>query len=678
MRLSLRFVPLVLSLLIAMPMLAAVRTWTGATNNLWNNAGNWDTGVPVAGDDLVFPAAAANLANQNDLAAGTSFGTITLGGGYTITGNALTLTTSLVNASGVNTFHPAITLGANATVEAPTGTQLHLFSPVALGANELTFVIDGSGRVDANGVISGAGSIRKIRTVMSGDNGYLFLSSPNTYTGATNLNAGYTYLVNATALGSTATGTTINPEATVVVNGIAFGNEPITSDSTGNNNNGTFQTSGTSSMESPITLVSAAAVYADTLRLLDFRGPITGAGGIEVRGNGTVMFSNAGNAWTGGLSYSAGGTTTVRLGNTEVVPDGTLIAFDAGDTLDLDNFDETIAGLSGAGNVTLGSGTLTLGTALATFSGVMSGTGSLTIAGGSHTFNGASTYSGPTSLTTGEFILNGSIVSPITVSGGFFRPFNNASAGDITSTGGNVTFNGGVYTGTLNLGAGSSTTFSATSTAPGQYSIAAVGGTVTLASQLFFVPLAAFPAGTEFMIIGNDAADPIVGTFSGLPEGSSFVAGSNLWTISYVGGDGNDVVLTAAALPLTATTTTLASSLNPSTFGDSVTFTATVSGAGGTPTGTVTFYAGAALLGANDLDAGGVTTLAVSGLAVGTHAITAVYAGDATFAGSTSAPLQQVVEEAVAPVAGVPALDHIGLFALLAALGFVGMRMIRS
>ena len=677
MRLSLRFAPLVLSLLITMPTLGALRTWTGATNNLWSNAGNWDTGVPVAGDDLMFPAAAANLANQNDLAAGTSFGTITLGGGYTITGNALTLTTSLVNATGVNTFHPAITLGANATVQAPTGTQLHLFSPVALGANELTFLIDGSGRVDANGVISGAGSIRKIRTAYDGDNGYLFLSSPNTYTGATSLNAGYTYLVNATALGSTATGTTINPEATVVVNGIAFGNEPITSDSTGNNNNGTFQTTGTSSMESPITLVSPAAVYADTLRSLDFRGPITGAGGMDVRGNGTVLYSDAANSWTGGLSFGVG-NTTVRLGNSEVLPNGTLVTFTAGDTLDLNNFNETITGLSGAGNVTLGSGNLTLGTGLATFSGVMSGTGSLTIAGGSHTFDGANTYTGPTALTVGEFILNGSIVSPITVSGGFFRPFNNASTGDITSTGGNVTFNGGVYTGSLDLGAGSSTTFSATSVIPGQFSVAAVGGTVTLASQLFFVPLAAFPAGTEFLIIGNDAADAIVGTFNGLPEGSSFVAGSNSWTISYVGGDGNDVVLTAAALPLTATTTTLVSSLNPSTFGDSVTFTATVSGAGGTPTGSVSFYAGAALLGANDLDAGGVTTLAVSGLAVGTHAITAVYAGDATFAASTSAPLQQVVEAAVAPVAGVPALDHIGLFALLAALAFVGMRMIRG
>src|SRR5262249_37051265 len=41
---------------------------------------------------------------------------------------------------------------------------------------------------------------------------------------------------------------------------------------------------------------------------------------------------------------------------------------------------------------------------------------------------------------------------------------------------------------------------------------------------------------------------------------------------------------------VSSTTTTLSSSANPSVFGQSVTFTAVVSSAGGTPTGTVTFY----------------------------------------------------------------------------------------
>ena len=44
------------------------------------------------------------------------------------------------------------------------------------------------------------------------------------------------------------------------------------------------------------------------------------------------------------------------------------------------------------------------------------------------------------------------------------------------------------------------------------------------------------------------------GTFAGLPEGSTVFFGAPAYTISYTGGDGNDVVLTAA--PAGAATTT--------------------------------------------------------------------------------------------------------------------------
>ena len=84
-----------------------------------------------------------------------------------------------------------------------------------------------------------------------------------------------------------------------------------------------------------------------------------------------------------------------------------------------------------------------------------------------------------------------------------------------------------------------------------------------------------------------------------------------------------------------ATTTALSSSQNPSVFGQSVTFTATVSSASGTPSGTVTFKDGATTLGTGTL-AGGVATLPTSSLAIGGHTITAVYGGDTNFTGSTS------------------------------------------
>lgn len=98
----------------------------------------------------------------------------------------------------------------------------------------------------------------------------------------------------------------------------------------------------------------------------------------------------------------------------------------------------------------------------------------------------------------------------------------------------------------------------------------------------------------------------------------------------------------------TPTTTTLSSSVNPSTYGQAVTFTARVnSSAGAPPNGeTVTFLQGTNVLGTGTL-AGGSASLTVSTLSAGgTDRITAKYAGDATFAASTSAVLAQVVTAA--------------------------------
>jgi hypothetical protein len=54
---------------------------------------------------------------------------------------------------------------------------------------------------------------------------------------------------------------------------------------------------------------------------------------------------------------------------------------------------------------------------------------------------------------------------------------------------------------------------------------------------------------TSFTIIDNDAADAVTGTFLGLAEGASITVDSYVFTISYVGGDGNDVVLTTKTAP---------------------------------------------------------------------------------------------------------------------------------
>ena len=107
----------------------------------------------------------------------------------------------------------------------------------------------------------------------------------------------------------------------------------------------------------------------------------------------------------------------------------------------------------------------------------------------------------------------------------------------------------------------------------------------------------------------------------------------------------------AVGVVLTPTTTTLASSQNPSTNNQSVTFTATVSPSAAT--GTVTFKDGATAIGTGSLS-GGAATFTASSLSAGTHSITASYGGDANYSASASAALTQTVTLALA---GTPRFD---------------------
>ncbi len=96
--------------------------------------------------------------------------------------------------------------------------------------------------------------------------------------------------------------------------------------------------------------------------------------------------------------------------------------------------------------------------------------------------------------------------------------------------------------------------------------------------------------------------------------------------------------------------TTLTSNINPSYVGQNVTFTATVSPSAAT--GTATFWDGSTNLGTGTLS-GGVATFATSSLTVGTHPITAIYNGDATYASSTSNTVNQVVNAQITTTTGL-------------------------
>src|SRR5439155_11761280 len=155
-------------------------------------------------------------------------------------------------------------------------------------------------------------------------------------------------------------------------------------------------------------------------------------------------------------------------------------------------------------------------------------------------------------------------------------------------------------------------------------------GSVTLSSA--GATASATVAGSPYSIVPSAA---IGGTFT-----------ASNYTINYVSGN--------LTVNKASTATAVASSQNSSTFGQSVTFTATVTvqapGAG-TPTGTVNFKDGNTIIGSGALDVTGHATFTTTALtAAGSpHSITAVYAGDGSsgnFNSSTSPALSQVVNMA--------------------------------
>ncbi|MBM4463577.1 MAG: Ig-like domain repeat protein, partial [Chloroflexi bacterium] len=162
-------------------------------------------------------------------------------------------------------------------------------------------------------------------------------------------------------------------------------------------------------------------------------------------------------------------------------------------------------------------------------------------------------------------------------------------------------------------------------------------------------------AGTEFTTSGlvsgdtvtsvsltsaGAAASAAAGTYSIVPS-AAVGTGLNNYTITYVNG---------TLKVRMATSMSLVSSRNPSTFGQTVTLSVAVKPAvvpgQGQPGSTVEFWDGTTLLGSKTLNAYGRATFKISQLNAGTHTITAIYRGDDDFLPSASATLLQVVQKA--------------------------------
>ncbi len=188
------------------------------------------------------------------------------------------------------------------------------------------------------------------------------------------------------------------------------------------------------------------------------------------------------------------------------------------------------------------------------------------------------------------------------------------------------------------------------------------GQTVTLSATVSPVaPATGVPTGTVTFRDGATAlATVTLVNGSASLSISTLAPGSHALTAVY-SGSASFAASTSAVVTQVVnagnSTTSLTSTPNPSTTGQAVTLTATVSAvapATAVPTGTITFRDGATSLGVAAL-VNGSASLTISTLATGSHPLTAVYSGSATFAPSTSAVVTQVVN-APAPAATTTSL----------------------
>ncbi|MGA2787902.1 MAG: glycosyl hydrolase family 28 protein, partial [Verrucomicrobiota bacterium] len=170
----------------------------------------------------------------------------------------------------------------------------------------------------------------------------------------------------------------------------------------------------------------------------------------------------------------------------------------------------------------------------------------------------------------------------------------------------------------------------------------AMGGTINVTTNT-----SGFSAGTNTLLTYTGTLSGALPTLGSTPGGSYTYSIVTNTTSKLVG---LAVVSTSSSTP---TTTSVQPSANPSTYGNTVMFTATVSPA---PTNgeTVTFKDGSTTLGTGTLSSGQATyTTTATQLAAGSHSITAVYAGDGAYGASTSIVLTQTVNARALTVTGL-------------------------
>ncbi len=355
----------------------------------------------------------------------------------------------------------------------------------------------------------------------------------------------------------------------------------------------TNSSSATATVSVPLVIAASTDFVAGSEDLI-ISGSISGTFDITKLGTGTLVLSGVNTSYSGLLTINAGDVSVEgadALGTAAGAGDATIVA--SGATLVIDFYEsaestlaeqinlsgggltnrQTLEVASENGSMTL-SGAIILGTAdveiggsrPVTLSGVLSGAGGLSYIDNSSNntaslkLTGANTYAGDTTVNDTLIITGTQTNSGITVaSGGTLKGTGTANT-VIINTGGHLA--PGLSPGCLNAGA---TTISGNfdvelggTTACTEYdqlqvtgAVDVTSGTLNLSRYNGFTPA----TGQSFTIIANDSNDAVTGTFTGVAEGGTVTVDGYTFTVSYVGGDGNDVVVTVTGVPATAPAT---------------------------------------------------------------------------------------------------------------------------
>jgi hypothetical protein len=538
--------------------LAATRTWTGGgLDDTWSNPANWQgNAVPVDGDDLIFPAVGGTT-TTNDLP-NLLVNTLSISPPRTFVGAAIRLQNGItvsntVAFSNSNLDLPIQLVAPQTWTIAPNvSLQTLANGTIAMVNAPLTLRIAQTGQVDFTGVISGVGGLTA-SGLTPGGGGALNLRGANTFQGPTSFEGLLVALRHVTALGvgdgTVANGTTIPtgvtldlPDGTLPPEAFTLGGVLTTA------------TNAASVLTGPVTLTGQATLVSSAPGSLRIEGVISGAGGLNLF-NGTFILANT-NTYAGGTKFNLGLTTELIVAAEEAIGPGAMLDLPATARLTIRRRRQTIARLEGHGVVAFEStqtpgerATLVL-TASAIggpFSGTLVGDGLLRYNGtGMFGLNTQSPgLTGAVAVEQGQVTLNGTLPVEFTVAASSELMLGQVTTGPLTSAGRLVLYVGAAASTSLTLTGGE---LMVTSTpVPSELGRVTVSGPVSLSGALNVLMDFTFPnatIGRVFTIVDKTSPGPIAGTFDGVPEGSTILAGRFTLRVSYQGGDGNDVTLT--------------------------------------------------------------------------------------------------------------------------------------